>query len=133
MWSYGGVRLSRRWRQGVEQLRILLIGLALLASVAADVRAQEGSCLSALESRIAASEAVIKTLPHLDANCVELRKTVDAFVAAEAALKKSDRAVKRACPPGEQVRGDSDQVRFQFILEAAKKRLANCPAPTKKN
>jgi hypothetical protein len=69
----------------------------------------------------------------LDAHCSELKEKIDAFVAAGSALRKSDRAVRRACPAGEFVRRDSDgSVRFQFILEVAKKRLANCPEPAKK-
>ncbi len=72
-------------------------------------------------------------MPRLDANCSELKEKLDAFVAAESALRKSDRAVKRACPAGEFVRADSDRsVRFQFILEAARKRLADCPEAAKK-
>jgi hypothetical protein len=69
----------------------------------------------------------------LGADCIVLKEKIDAFVAAGLALRKSDRAVRRACPAGEFVRGDADgSVRFQFILEVAKKRLANCPQRTKK-
>ena len=89
--------------------------------------------MGALESRIKAYEAVIETMPRLDGTCSELREKLDAFAAAELALRKSHREIRRACPSGEFVRGDSDGlVRFQFILEAAKKRIANCPEPTKK-
>jgi hypothetical protein len=72
-------------------------------------------------------------MPRLDATCSELKEKLDAFVAAESALRKRDKAVKRACPAGEFVRRDLDRsVRFQFILEAIKKRLANCAEPTNK-
>jgi hypothetical protein len=114
-------------------VRILMVGGVVLAVVGTGSLAQEGSCVSALESRIKAGEAVTDTMRGLDANCSELKEKIAAFVAAGSALRKSDRVVRRACPAGEFVRGDSDaSVRFQFILEAAKKRLANCPEPTKK-
>lgn len=90
--------------------------------------AQEESCVSALESRIKAAEAVMEKMPRPDADCGGLKEKLDAFVAAEAALRKTDRAVRRACPAGEFVRGDdSDRsVRFQFVVEAVRKRLAGC-------
>ena len=114
-------------------VRILLVGGFVLAVAGTGGLAQEGSCLSALEARIRAVEAVLGAMPRLDANCGQLRETLDAFVAAELALRKSDRAVRRACPAGAYVRGDSEgSVRFQFIAEAANKRLADCPQPTRK-
>ena len=110
-----------------------MVGGFALAVVGTGSLAQEESCVSALESRIKAGEAVTDTMPRLDANCSELKERLDAFVAAESALRKSDKAVRRACPAGEFVRGNSDgSVRFQFILEVVKKRLASCPEPTKK-
>jgi hypothetical protein len=105
----------------------------LLAVAGAGSLAQEESCTSALDSRIKAGQAVMDAMPRPDANCNELKAGLDAFVAAEAALRKSDRAVRRACPAGDFVRGDADRsARVQFVLEALKKRLANCPEPTKK-
>ena len=113
-------------------VRTVMMGGLVLAMVGAGSLAQEESCLSALESRVMASEVALDTMPRLDGNCSELREKTAAFVAAEAALKKSDKAVRRACPAGEHVRGDSEALRFQFILEVAKKRLANCPEPARK-
>lgn len=113
-------------------VRIAMVGSFVVAVVGAGSLAQEGSCLSALESRVKASEAAIDTMPRLDGNCSELREKLTAFVAAELALRKSDKAVRRACPAGEHVRGDAEASRFQFVLEVTKKRLANCPDPTKK-
>jgi hypothetical protein len=126
--------LLGRYRRGKEMVRLLMIAGFVLAAGGTGGLAQEGSCVGALESRISAVEAVMDTMPRLDANCSELKERLDAFVAAELALKKSDKAVRRACPAGAHVRGsDADgSVRFQFILEAAKKRLADCPQPTKK-
>ena len=113
--------------------RILTVGVFVLAVGGTRCLAQEGSCVSALESRIKAYEAVVDTMPRLDGACSELSEKLDAFAAAALALRKSDRAIRRACPAGEFVRGDSDgSARFQFILEVAKKRLANCPEPAKK-
>lgn len=111
------------------QVRTLTAGMFLLAVVGTGSVAQEGSCVSALEQRIKAYQAVTDTMPRADADCNELREKLDALVAAELALRKSDRAVRRACPAGgEYVRGDSDGlVRSQFILQVARKRLANCP------
>ena len=114
-------------------MRISMVGGFVLALLATGSLAQEESCVSALESRIKAGEAVMDTMPRPDANCSELKEKFDAFVAAESALRKSNRAVRRACPAGEFVRGDSDgSARFQLILEVLKKRLANCPEPPKK-
>src|SRR5437899_8478511 len=110
-----------------------MVGGFVLALLATGSLAQEESCVSALESRIKAGEAVMDAMPRPDANCSELKEKSDAFVAAESALRKSYKAVRRACPAGEFVRGDSDpSVRFQFISDVFKKRLANCPEPTKK-
>ena len=114
-------------------MRILMAGTFILAIAGTGSLAQEGPCVSALEARVKAGEAVIDTMSRLDANCSELKEKLDAFVAAELALRKGDRAVRRACPAGEFVRGGVDGLaRSQFILEATKKRLANCPEPTKK-
>ena len=114
-------------------MRILLVGGIVLAVAGTGSLAQEGSCLGALEARIRAVEAVVGAMPRLDANCGQLRETLDAFVAAESALRKSDRAVRRACPAGEYVRGEADgSVRFQFVSEVANRRLASCPQLTKK-
>jgi hypothetical protein len=110
-----------------------MAGGFVLATVGTGSLAQEGSCVSALEDRVKAGEAVIAAMPGPDANCSELREKRDAFAAAELALRKSDRAVRRACPAGEFVRGGADGLaRSQFILEAIKKKLANCPEPAKK-
>ena len=107
-------------------------GLAL-AVLGTGSLAQEESCMSALESRAKAGEAVMATMPRPDANCSELKAKLDAFVAADAALRKSHKSVRRACPSGEFVRGDSDlSARSQLILEVFKKRLANCPEPANK-
>ena len=116
-------------------MRILMASASgfLLAVAGAGSLAQEESCTSALDSRIKAGQAVMDAMPRPDANCNELKAGLDAFVAAEAALRKSDRAVRRACPAGDFVRGDADRsARVQFVLETLKKRLANCPEPTKK-
>jgi hypothetical protein len=104
----------------------------LIALVGTASLAQEESCVSALEGRIKAGEAVIARLPRLDASCSELKEKLDAFVAAEAALRKSDRSVRKACPAGEFVRGDADRsARVQIVLEAARKKLAGCPEPAR--
>jgi hypothetical protein len=114
-------------------MRILLVSGFVLAVHGTESLAQEESCVSALQSRIRAGEAVMDAMPRLEANCSELKGRLDAFIAAESALKKSDKSVRRACPAGEFVRADSDRsVRFQFILEVVKKRLANCPEPARK-
>jgi hypothetical protein len=110
-----------------------MAGGFVLAVLGTGSLAQEESCMSALESRAKAGEAVMDTMPRADANCSELKAKLDAFVAADAALRKSHKAVRRACPPGEFVRGDSDgSARSQFMLEVFRKRLANCPEPTNK-
>jgi hypothetical protein len=110
-----------------------MVGGFALAVLGTGSLAQEESCVSALESRIKAGEAVMDTMPRPDASCSELKAKLEAFVAADAALRKSHKAVRRACPPGEFVRKDSDgSVRSQFVLEVLKKRLANCPEPTNK-
>jgi hypothetical protein len=107
-------------------------GLALAILGTASL-AQEESCMSALESRAKAGEAVMATMPRPDATCSELKAKLDAFVAADAALRKSYKSVRRACPSGEFVRGDSDlSARSQLILEVFRKRLANCPEPSNK-
>jgi len=98
-----------------------------LAVLGTGTLAQEESCMSALESRAKAGEAVMATMPRPDANCSELKAKLDAFVAADAALRKSHKSVRRACPSGEFVRGDSDgSARSQFMMEVFKKQLANC-------
>jgi hypothetical protein len=102
----------------------------VLAVVGTASFAQEGSCVSALQSRAKAGEAVTDTVLGLNAKCSELKGRIDAFVAAESALKKSDRAVRRACPAGEYVLADGS-ARFQFVLEQAQKRLTDCAQPTK--
>jgi hypothetical protein len=113
-------------------VRILLIGVGVLAALGTRSLAQEESCVSALESRIKAGDAVLNAMPHLEADCRELREKLDAFVTAESTLRKSDKAVRRACPAGEFVRGDSNgSVRAQFVLEAVKRKLANCQEATK--
>ena len=113
-------------------VRILMASGFMLAAAGTGSLAQEESCVSALESRIKAGEAVVLAMPRLEADCSELKEKLAAFVAAESALKKSDRAVRRACPAGEFVRADSNRsARFQFVLEAARKRLAGCPEPAK--
>jgi predicted metal-dependent hydrolase len=110
-----------------------MAGGFVLAVAATGSLAQEGSCISALQSRIRAGEAVVEATRALDAHCSELKARIDAFVAAEAALRKSHRAVRRACPAGEFVRADADaSARSRFVLEAARKRLANCPQPARK-
>jgi hypothetical protein len=108
-----------------------MVAAFVVAVVGTEGLAQEGSCLSALQSRIEAVQAVTDTMLGLGDNCSELKKKIDAFVAAELELRKSDRAMRRACPAGEHVRADGS-ARFQFILEVTKKRLANCPEATKK-
>jgi hypothetical protein len=114
-------------------VRILVAVGVLLMTVATASLAQEESCVSALESRIKAGEAVMARMPHLDSSCSELKEKLDAFVAAEAALKKTDRSVRKACPAGEFVRGDADRsARVQLVVEAARKKLADCPEPAKK-
>jgi hypothetical protein len=111
----------------------LIVGGVLLAVLGTGSLAQEESCMSALESRAKAGEAVMDTMPRPDANCSELKAKLDAFVAADAALRKSHKSVRRACPAGEFVRKDSDvSVRSEFVLEVLKKRLANCPEAAKK-
>ena len=111
----------------------MMAGGFALAILGTASLAQEESCMSALESRAKAGEAVMATMPRPDANCSELKATLDAFVAADAALRQTHKSVRRACPAGEFVRGDSDgSARSQLILEVFKKRLANCPEPTKK-
>jgi hypothetical protein len=125
--SSGGIGEGRR------QMRIALAGAFALGLVATESFAQEGSCVSALQSRIMAGEAVMDAMLGLDADCRELKARIDAFVAAGSALRKSDRAVRRACPAAEYLRRDDEgSVRFQFVLEVARKRLANCPELTKK-
>jgi hypothetical protein len=110
-----------------------MAGGVVLAVLGTQSLAQEESCVSALESRIKAGEAVMDTMPRPYASCSELKARLDAFVAADAALRKSHKAVRRACPAGEFVRGDSDgSARSQFILEVFKKRLASCPEPANK-
>jgi hypothetical protein len=69
-------------------VRILTVGAFVLAVAGTGTLAQEGSCVSALESRIKAYETVIDTMPHLDGACSELREKLDAFVAAELALRR---------------------------------------------
>jgi hypothetical protein len=112
------------------QVRIWIAGgLALTAAVAGTLsQAQEESCVSALESRIKAAEAVMAKMPRPDADCGGLKEKLDAFVAAQATLRKTDRAVRRACPAGEFVRGDDAErsARFQFVVEAVRKRLSSC-------
>jgi hypothetical protein len=114
-----------------QQVRALMAGGFVLAIAGTGSLAQEGSCISALQARIKAGEAVVDTMRGLDAHCSELKARMDAFVAADAALRKSDRAVRRACPAGEFVRADAP-ARSRFVLEAARKKLASCPQPTKK-
>jgi hypothetical protein len=114
-------------------VRILVAGGVMLAVAGTASLAQEESCVSALESRAKAGEAVLARIPRLDAGCSELKEKLDAFVAAEAALKKTDRSVRKACPAGEFVRGGLDRsARVQLVLEATRKRLADCPEPAKK-
>jgi hypothetical protein len=114
-------------------VRILVAGGVMLAVAGTASLAQEESCVSALESRAKAGEAVVARIPRLDASCSELKEKLDAFVAAEAALKKTDRSVRKACPAGDFVRGDLDRsARVQLVLEAARKRLADCPEPAKR-
>lgn len=114
-------------------MRTLMAGGVMLAVAASGGLAQEESCVSALESRIKAGEAVVARMPRPDLSCSELKEKLDAFVAAEAALKKTDRSVRRACPAGEFVRGDADRsARVQLVLEAARKKLADCPEPAKR-
>ena len=114
-------------------MRIWIAGGFALAVIGTGSLAQEESCVGALESRVKAAETVMDAARRLDANCSELKERLDAFVAAEAALKKSDRAVKRACPAGEFVRGNADRsAQSRLIVETARKRLANCPEPAKK-
>jgi hypothetical protein len=110
-------------------VRILIVSGFVLAVVGTESLAQEGSCLGALQSRIEAGEAVRNTALGLEADCSELKKKIDAFGAAELALRKSDTAVRRACPAGQHLRSDGS-ARFQFILDVAKRRLANCPEAT---
>ena len=111
----------------------MMAGGFALALLGTGSLAQEESCMSALESRAKAGEVVMDTMPRPDANCSELKAKLDAFVAADAALRKSHKSVRRACPSGEFVRGDSDlSARSQLILEVFKKRLANCPEPANK-
>jgi hypothetical protein len=116
---------------GVEMRSLLLGGVALAIGASAGM-AQEESCVSALQSRVAAGEAVIASIPLLDAPCTELKERLAAFVAAEQALRKTYRSVRRACPAGEFVRSDWDaSARFQVIVEAANRRLARCPETTR--
>ena len=109
-------------------MRILPVGGFLVAALLSGGSvAQEESCVSALESRMTAAERVLATMPSLDVPCSELKERLDAFIAAEAALGKAYRAVKRACPAGEFVRGDwHDSARSQMIVETAQRRLARC-------
>ena len=108
--------------------RFLVMAGLILAAAGTGSLAQEESCASALQSRVKAGEAILATLPRLDTGCSELKRDLDAFAAAEAALTKSYRAVRRACPAGEFVRADTDiAARSQFILDAIKRKLANCP------
>jgi hypothetical protein len=109
----------------MEEVRALMVGGVVLAVAGTASLAQEGSCVSALQSRVKAGEAVADTMLGLNASCSELKARIDAFVAAELALRKSNRAVKRACPAGEFVHSDGS-TRFQFVLEQAKRRLARC-------
>jgi hypothetical protein len=106
---------------------IVSICLALAIAVTGAL-AQEASCVDALEARAKAGEAVMASLPRLDAGCSQLKAQLDAFSAAEAAYKKSHALVRRSCPPGEFVRAKSDPTaRSQFILEAARRSMAKCP------
>lgn len=104
-----------------------LMGGVMLVLVGTGSVAQEESCVSALDSRIRATEAVVAAMPRLHSRCNDLKVQLEAFVAAESALRKSHKSVRRACPAGEFVRADSDgSVRAQFVVEAVKSRLATC-------
>jgi len=103
--------------------------LALAVAVTSSV-AQEESCAGALQARAKAGEALLAALPRLDADCSGLEEQLAAFAAAEAVYRKSHTLVRRSCPSGDFVRADSDvPARSQFILEAARRRMAKCPRP----
>jgi len=109
-------------------VRILMTAMLALAALGAAGRAQEESCVSALQSRAKAIETVAQAVSRLDGECAELQERLDAFVAAETALRKRDKAVKRACPAGEFVRADLDRsAPAHLVVEVARKRLASCP------
>jgi hypothetical protein len=116
-----------------KHVRTVAAGALALAIAGTAGLSQEESCASALDSRRQAGETVAKSVPRFDTTCADLRERLDAFVAAEAALRTAHRAVRRACPAGEFVRADSDApARSEFIIEAARSRLAKCLDPTSK-
>jgi hypothetical protein len=131
--TWGWVELRHAFSGDGEvgtSMRILVLAGIVLAIGATGSLAQEESCVSALQSRVAAGEAVIAAMPRLEASCSELKQQLNAFIAAEATLRKTYKSVRRACPAGEFVRADADaSLRLQLIVEAANRRLAQCAEP----
>ena len=108
-------------------MRFLITACLALALAVTGGRAQEESCAGALQARAKAGEALVAALPRLDAECNRLREQLEAFAAAEAVLRRSHALVRRSCPAGDFVRADADvSGRSQFILEAARRRMAKC-------